>query len=50
MEAITVLVSYLLFPIYAPNRILGLMLRDHSASGALAALREAEEQAAGAKK
>lgn len=34
---------------YTPSRILGIKLRAHSASGALAALGEAEEQAAGAK-
>lgn len=35
---------------YTPNRILGIMLRDHSANGAGAAPGEAEEQAAGTEK
>lgn len=36
--------------LYAPNRTLEIILRDHSANGAQTALREAGEQAAGAEK
>lgn len=50
MEALTALVRQTPVLSYAPNRILGMILRECSAHGALPALREAEKQAAGAEK